>query len=118
MWCWLQPFGQPLILMWMRARERVGDLHRVARARARAALRPIDEVMPSLHESVPGHETTSLDLVGAGVAEAELAQRAPDLVDALVAHPAQQQVLVHGRAHPAARVARARCPRARAAARG
>ena len=61
--------------------------------------------MPSLHESVPGHETTSPTWSAPGVAQAQLAQRLPDLVDGLVAHPAQQQVLVDGGAHPAARVA-------------
>ena len=60
--------------------------------------------MPSLHESVPGHETTSVILSGAGVGEAERVERLPDLVDRLVAHPAQQEVLVHGRAHEAAAV--------------
>src|SRR6201999_2186 len=44
------------------------------------------------------------DLAGAGVAEAELAELLPDVVDRLVADPAQHQVLLHGRAGVAAAV--------------
>ena len=58
--------------------------------------------MPSLQESVPGHETTSLTWSAPGVPEAELGQAAPDVVQRLVAHPAQHEVLVHGGARVAA----------------
>ena len=44
------------------------------------------------------------DLVGAGVAEAQLGQPLPDLVDRLVAHPAQHEVLLDRGARVAARV--------------
>ena len=59
MWCWLQPFGQPDILMWM---PRVsGSVIRICSMRSvTARLSPIELVMPSLQESVPGQETTSL----------------------------------------------------------
>ena len=58
MWCWLQPFGQPLILMWI---WRVsGSSIAIAASFSRTArLRPIELVMPSLQLSVPGQETTS-----------------------------------------------------------
>ena len=103
MWCWLQPLGQPDILMWIRLVS--GSVISIASTRSRTAwLSPIELVMPSLHESVPGQLTTSLISSAPGVAEAELAERAPDVVDALVAHPAQHQVLVHGGAGVAARV--------------
>ena len=75
MWCWLQPFGQPDILMWIRLRQRVVDVHRLDALLDRR-LRPIELVMPSLQESVPGQRDDVGDLVGAGVAEAELAERA------------------------------------------
>src|SRR3954451_5221714 len=42
------------------------------------------------------------DLVHAGVAEVELLEALPDVVERLVAHPAQHEVLVHRRARPAA----------------
>src|SRR5207253_2000564 len=45
------------------------------------------------------------DLVGAGVAELQVAQRPPHLIHRSVAHPAQDDVLVHGRAGIAAGVA-------------
>src|SRR4051812_41530600 len=41
------------------------------------------------------------DLVGARVAEVELDKPLPHVVQRLVAHPAQHEVLVHGRARPA-----------------
>ena len=57
-WCCAQPFGQPLILMWI---WRVsGSLMSICSMRSCTAwLRPMELVMPSLHESVPGHDTTS-----------------------------------------------------------
>ena len=61
--------------------------------------------MPSLQESVPGQRDDVVDLVGAGVAQVQLRQGLPDLVEALVAHPAQQQVLLDRRARVAAGVA-------------
>ncbi len=58
MWCWLQPFGQPDILMWMRLVS--GSSIPIASTRSITAwLRPIELVMPSLQESVPGQLTTS-----------------------------------------------------------
>ena len=59
MWCWLQPFGQPDILMWIRrVSGSVIPIDSIFSWTAR--FRPIEDVMPSLQESVPGHETTSL----------------------------------------------------------
>ena len=59
MWCWLQPFGQPDILMWTCRVS--GSLISIASMRSRTAwLSPIELVMPSLQESVPGQLTTSL----------------------------------------------------------
>ncbi len=59
MWCWLQPFGQPLILMWIRLVS--GSSIRISSRRSwRAWLSPIELVMPSLQESVPGQDTTSV----------------------------------------------------------
>ena len=60
-----------------------------------AWLSPIELVMPSLQLSVPGQLTTSVISRGAGVAQAELAEPLPDVVDRLVAHPAQDEVLLH-----------------------
>src|ERR671914_212551 len=79
MWCWLQPFGQPDILM---CTLRVsGSVMFIDSMRSRTAwFSPIELVMPSLQEC------------------------APDLVDRLVAHPAQHQVLMHRRAGVTARV--------------
>ena len=58
--------------------------------------------MPSLQLSVPGQLTTSVISRGAGLAEAELAQPLPDVVERLVADPAQDEVLLHGAAGVAA----------------
>ena len=59
MWCWLQPFGQPLILMWIRLVS--GSVIAISATRSETAwLSPIELVIPSLQESVPGHETTSV----------------------------------------------------------
>ena len=59
MWCWLQPFGQPDILMWiLRVSGSVISIDSIRSWTAR--LSPIELVMPSLQESVPGQETTSL----------------------------------------------------------
>ena len=82
-----------------------------------AWLRPIELVMPSLQESVPGQRDDVGDLVGAGVAEAELAEPQPDVVERLVAHPAQHEVLVDGRAGVAAGEVAHDLPRARGTAR-
>ena len=70
-----------------------------------AWLRPIELVIPSLQESVPGQLTTSVISSAPASPRPELAQLLPDLVDRLVAHPAQHEVLVHGRAGEAAGVA-------------
>ena len=59
MWCWLQPFGQPLFLMWILRVS--GSWMSISRSLSLIALlSPIDEVMPSLHESVPGQLTLSM----------------------------------------------------------
>ena len=59
MWCWLQPFGQPDILMWIRLVS--GSSMPIDSMRSRTAwFSPIELVMPSLQESVPGQLTTSL----------------------------------------------------------
>ena len=59
MWCWLQPFGQPLILMWIfLVSESVICIDSTRSLTAR--LRPIELVIPSLQLSVPGQLTTSV----------------------------------------------------------
>ena len=59
MWCWLQPFGQPDILMWIRLVS--GSVIPIDSIRSWIArLRPIEVVIPSLQLSVPGQETTSV----------------------------------------------------------
>ena len=82
MWCWLQPFGQPLILMWILRVSGSVICHRLDALAGRARLRPIELVMPSLQRVGAGAGDDVVDLVGAGVAEAELAQPLPDVVDA------------------------------------
>ena len=70
-----QPFGQPLILTWMRLVS--GSLICIASSRSWTTwLRPIELVIPSLQLSVPGQLTTSVISRGAGLAEAELARAA------------------------------------------
>ena len=101
MWCWLQPFGQPLILMWICLVS--ASVISISSSRSLIArLRPIELVMPSLQLSVPGQLTTSVISRGAGLAEAELAEPLPDVVERLVADPAQDEVLLHGAAGVAA----------------
>ena len=58
--------------------------------------------MPSLQESVPGQETTSLIWSAPASPSPSSLEPLPDVVDRLVAHPAQQEVLVHGGAGVAA----------------
>ena len=58
MWCCPQEFGQPLALMCI-ALTSSSDVSIESRASPRALFKPIDDVMPSLHESVPGHVTMS-----------------------------------------------------------
>ena len=59
MWCWLQPFGQPDILMWTRLVS--GSVISIDSIRSwTARLSPIELVIPSLQLSVPGQETTSV----------------------------------------------------------
>ena len=63
MWCWLQPLGQPDILMWiLRVSGSVMTIDSIRSWTAR--LSPIELTMPSLQESVPGQETTSLTWSG------------------------------------------------------
>src|ERR1700759_1204175 len=99
MWCWLQPFGQPLIFTCIRRVS--GSSICISAIRSDTArLRPIELVMPSLHESVPGQLTTS-EISSAParppLAELQVTQCLPDLVDRSLAHPAEHQVLVHCR---------------------
>ena len=59
MWCWLQPLGQPLILMWIRLVS--ASVISISSTRCLIArFSPIELVMPSLQLSVPGQLTTSL----------------------------------------------------------
>ena len=58
--------------------------------------------MPSLQLSVPGQLTTSVISLRAGVAQAQLVEPAPDVVERLVADPAQHQVLLDAGAGVAA----------------
>ena len=90
------------------ARELVGDVHRFD---------------PLLHGLVQAHRAGDPELARVGprarddvgdlprarLAQAELGERAPQVVDALLAHPAQHEVLLHGRARVAAGVLAHRC---------
>ena len=117
MWCWLQPFGQPDILMWTRLVSGSVDLHRLDPLLDR----PVEAHRggdPELAAVGAGAGDDVGDLVGAGVAEAELAEPLPDVVDRLVADPAQDEVLVHGRAGVAAGVLAHDLRRGRGTARG
>ena len=80
MWCWLQPFGQPLILMWIRLVS-ASEISISSTRSLIARLRPIELVIPSLQLSVPGQLTTSVISRGAGLAEAELGEPLPDVVE-------------------------------------
>ena len=92
--------------MWMRLVS--GSSMFIDSSRSMSALfRPIELVMPSLHESVPGQETVSTISAAPREPEVELLQLLPDLVDRLVADPAQHQVLLDGHAQR-----RRRCTRA------
>jgi len=63
MWCWLQPFGQPDILMWTLRVS--GSAMSISSTRCcTARLRPIELVIPSLQLSVPGQLTTSAIFIG------------------------------------------------------
>ena len=103
MWCWEHPFGQPLIFTWI-LRVSGSSICICSRRSCTAALRPIELVMPSLQLSVPGQLTTSVIWCAPASPRSELLEPLPHVVDALVAHPAQQEVLVHGRARVAAGV--------------
>ena len=117
MWCWPQPLGQPLTLMWICARQRVVDRER---------LDALGERRVEPHRA----RDPELAAVGAGAADdvgdrarADAAPRpislsaAPDLVDRLLAHPAQDEVLLHRRARVAAGVVAHDLRRARGTAR-
>ena len=71
MWCWPQPFGQPLILMWI-CRVSWSSIPIASTRSWTASLRPIELVMPSLQESVPGQETTSSISRAPALAEPQL----------------------------------------------
>ena len=61
MWCWEQPLGQPLILMWICLVS--GSVMFISSSRFWSTwLRPIEAVIPSLQLSVPGQLTTSVTL--------------------------------------------------------
>ena len=103
MWCWLQPFGQPLIFTCILRVS--GSVMPICSMRSRTArLSPIELVMPSLQESVPGHDTTSSISSAAGRPRPSSSSALPGVVDVLVAHPAQDHVLMHRRAGVAAGV--------------
>ena len=85
------------------ARQRVGDVHRLDPL-AHRAVEPHRARDAELAGVGAGARDDVVDLVGAGLAEAELVQPRPDVVDRLVAHPAQHEVLVHGGARVAAGV--------------
>ncbi len=58
--------------------------------------------MPSLHESVPGQLTTSVISRAPDSARPRSREALPDVVDGLVADPAEHEVLLDGRAGEAA----------------
>ena len=101
MWCWLQPFGQPLILMWICLVS--GSVISISSSRSWTAwLRPIELVMPSLQLSVPGQLTTSVICAAPASPRPSSLEALPDVVERLVADPAQDEVLLHGGAGVAA----------------
>src|SRR4051794_11795402 len=85
------------------AGERIGDVHRLD-ALAHGVIEAHRAGDAELAGVGAGARDDVVDLVGARVAQADLGEAAPDVVDRLVAHPAQHEVLVHGRAGVAARV--------------
>ena len=82
-------------------RERVLDAHRLD-ALAHRVVEPHRARDAELAGVGAGAGDDVVDLVGAGVGEVQLLEALPDVVDRLVAHPAQQEVLVHGGAGVAA----------------
>ena len=58
MWCCPHEFGHPLALMCI-ALTNSSEVLIESRASPRALFKPIDDVIPSLHESVPGQVTMS-----------------------------------------------------------
>ena len=87
--------------MWMPAGQRIGDVHRLDPL-GDGAVEPHRARDAELAGVGPGARDDVVDLVRAGLAEAELVEPPPDVVDRLVADPAQHEVLVHGRARVAA----------------
>ena len=61
-------------------------------------------MIPSLQLSVPGQLTTSVTVRGPASARPRSIEALPDVVERLVAHPAQDEVLLHGAASVAAGV--------------
>ena len=103
MWCWPQPFGQPLILMW-RFGASAAISRVVAQVLAEERPRPRDCVTARRHDSAPGQLVTSDDGVGAGEAQAGGGEPRVEPVEIGLAHPAEQQVLFGGHAHRAVAV--------------
>ena len=103
MWCWPQPFGQPLILMWRSGASAATSGCR-ARCSPSSAPRPRDCVTARRHDSAPGQLTTSATVLAparprpAARAACSRPSRSP-LLD-----PAEQQVLLGGHAHRAVAV--------------
>ena len=85
------------------ARQRVADLHRL-----HALLHGLVEAHRARDAELARVGARARDDVGdlarAGFAEPELRERAPHVIDALLAHPAQHEVLLHRRARVAAGV--------------
>ena len=118
MWCWPQPFGQPLILMLQVPAPRPPG--RAARRRWSPSRRPRprDWVTASRQASAPGQLVTSASVSARrrGPSPAA-ASRSYSAGTSGVPHPAEEQVLVVGRAHRAVAVGRGEVAPARAAAR-
>ena len=103
MWCWPQPLGQPLILMWrFGASAATSGLSR--RCSPSSEPSPRDCVTARRHDSAPGAADHVGDRVGAGEAEAGRGEPRVQGVEVGFLDPAEQQVLLGGHAHRAVAV--------------
>ena len=93
MWCWPHELKHPLILT-LRSERCAIPLMPLANFFCRWAARPRDEVIPSLHESVPGHATTSLSRPAPASSEADRLEPPVKVRQVGVRDPLQQEVLV------------------------
>ena len=116
MWCWPQPFGQPLILMRApsAAAIEIGPRPQVILEQPAEAARLRDGQAARLGARAAGHVGHRRRF---GEAEAGGRQPAVQLAHVADAHPPEHQVLIHRHPHACRRCTRAPARRARASAR-